>query len=81
MMYILFTISKESRKNFYPRQDLNPGPRPQSKSDDLDRSAIGPNGSLNLFPKYGAGAQISLLGIDDQWVVNIFLTFWKLQIV
>ena len=42
MMYILFTISKESRKNFYPRQDLNPEPRPQSKSDDLDRSAIGP---------------------------------------
>ena len=23
-------------------QDLNPGPRPQSKSDDLDRSATGP---------------------------------------
>ena len=42
MVYILFPISKESRKNFYPRQDLNPGPRPQSKSDDLDRSAIGP---------------------------------------
>ena len=32
----------QSRKNFYPRRDLNPGPRPQSKSDDLDRSAIGP---------------------------------------
>ena len=42
MVYTLFTISKESRKNFNPRRDLNPGPRPQSKSDDLDRSAIGP---------------------------------------
>ena len=42
MVYILFTISKESRKNFYPRRDLNPGRQPQSKSDDLDRSAIGP---------------------------------------
>ena len=42
MVYNLFTILKESRKNFYPRRDLNLGPRPQSKSDSLDRSAIGP---------------------------------------
>ena len=42
MVYILFTILKEIRKNVYPRRDLNPGPRPQSKSDSLDRSAIGP---------------------------------------
>ena len=40
-LYILFTISKESRKKFYPSGDLNSGPGPQSKSDDLDRSAIG----------------------------------------
>ena len=42
MVYILFTTSKESRKNFYSCQDLNPGPRPQFKSDDLDRMAIRP---------------------------------------
>ena len=31
-----------TEKDIYPRRDLNPGPRPQSKSDDLDRSAIEP---------------------------------------
>ena len=42
MVYILFNISRESRKNFYPHWDLNRGSRPQSKSDDWDRWAIGP---------------------------------------
>ena len=33
---------KKVEKNLNPRWELNPGPRPQYKSDDLDRSAIGP---------------------------------------
>ena len=40
---------KKVKKNFYSRRDLNPGPRPQSKFDDLDRLAIGP-GHLNSEP-------------------------------
>ena len=42
MELFIITEQKESRKNSYPRRDLNPGPQPQSKFDDLDRSAIGP---------------------------------------
>ena len=42
MVYIFFTVFKESRKNVYSRRDLNLGPRPKSKPNDLDRMAIGP---------------------------------------
>ena len=40
--YVFYVVIVFMRKYFYPRRDLSPGPRPQSKSDDLDRSAIGP---------------------------------------
>ena len=70
MVYILFTISKESIKNFFSYWVLNLGPQPQSKSDDLDRLAIGPDMLLETFSSMVTKRLLTFCSISFIWLLD-----------